>query len=499
MFPGFVSVLLLLIVYVIYDEVKKWWINAKMCNFESPQHYPILGVANRFFGVSNDQLIGVILQLFDEVKTPSRAWLGPVLIVGVAEPHDIQTVLINDNCLNKPYFYDHLECKTSILISDKDRWKPDRRALNVAFNSQMLRNYTPYLNEKARILLTKLTPFIDIPGDLYRCIFICMMDMITRTTMGIEKHIQFKRGELHYAMAKQVLNSIQYRVPRFWLRWNFIYHVFTKTGRDERILNAYGFAHFHDIYCEKVQELNVLKSKGIDHLKEASQANAMNVLEKCILLEQDGVFNHENVLHQMRAIAIAGSDTSSSTVFGTLLLLAINQQHQELIVDELRSVFETADCDVTESHLAQMKYTERVIKESMRLLPPIPLIARKVTADIELSAGTIPSGTIILINIMHVHRNVNIWGENVLEFDPDRFLPENLAKRPTCSYLPFSYGSRNCIGFKYAMNSVKITLAHLLRRYKFTTDLRFEDVRLKVHIVLEVTNDKPLRIEKRHF
>lgn len=499
MFVGLILIVLILIVYVIYDEVKKWLTNKKMYNFKSPKHYPIFGVAHRFFGVSNDQLIGVMLQLFDEVKTPNRAWLGPVLIVGVAEPHDIQIVLTNENCLDKPYFYDHLECKTSILIANKDRWKSDRRALNSAFNLQMLRNYTPYLNEKSRILLQKLEPFIDSPGNLYRQIFICMMDMITRTTMGIEKHVQFKSGDLHYAMAKQVLNSIQYRVPRFWLRWNFVYHLFTKTGRDERILNAYGFAHFHEIYSEKVQELSVLKSTGVDGLEDARKANAMNVLEKCIQLERNGVFTRENVLHQMRAIAIAGSDTSSSTVFGTLLFLAINQQHQELVVDELRTIFETADCDVNESHLGQMKYTERVIKESMRLLTPIPLIARKVTADIELSAGTIPCGTIVLINIMHMHRNANIWGSNAIEFDPDRFLPENISKRPPFSYIPFSGGIRNCIGSKYAMKSAKIALAHLLRRYKFTTNLRFEDVRLKVHIVLEVTNDKPLRIVKRHF
>lgn len=52
---------------------------------------------------------------------------------------------------------------------------------------------------------------------------------------------------------------------------------------------------------------------------------------------------------------------------------------------------------------------------------------------------------------------------------------------------------------KYAMMSAKITLAHLLRRYKFTTDLKFEDIRLKTHLVLEVTNEKPLRIEERQF
>lgn len=198
-------------------------------------------------------------------------------------------------------------------------------------------------------------------------------------------------------------------------------------------------------------------------------------------------------------MVFAGTDTLSITTFSTLLMLAINQRHQDLVVEELRSIFESADCDVTKVHLANMQYMERVIKETHRILAPVPFIGRKTSTDIELRKGTIPQGSMVIINIMHLHRNPKIWGENVYEFDPDRFLPESIIKRPPFSYIPFSGGQRNCIGMKYAMISAKITLAHLLRRFKFTTDLKFEDIRVKTHLVLEVINERALRIEKRHF
>lgn len=72
-------------------------------------------------------------------------------------------------------------------------------------------------------------------------------------------------------------------------------------------------------------------------------------------------------------------------IFGTLSLLAMNQKHQDVVVDELRSIFETAVC---------MNYTERVIKESLRLSTPIPFLARN-TSDIHLAKGTVPKNTLV--------------------------------------------------------------------------------------------------------
>lgn len=116
-------------------------------------------------------------------------------------------------------------------------------------------------------------------------------------------------------------------------------------------------------------------------------------------LEEGGALSHENVLDQMRLVII---DTTVVTVFRSLLLLSINQEYQERVVDELRTIFETVDCDVTPKHLAGMKYTERVIKETMRLIPPVPYIARETTADIEFPNGTVPTGSIIGVSLIQI-------------------------------------------------------------------------------------------------
>lgn len=465
----------------------------------SPKQLPLLGVAGRFFGKSNDQIIDIILDVYKEVKTtPIQGWFGPFFAVGIAEPEDVEIVLTDDRCLNRPYFYDYLHCKSSIIVTDREIWKSDRRALNTAFEVKILQSYLPLLNEKVRILLTKMEPHLNKTADFYRLIFICTMDSIAKTTMGTEMNMQLERSDFFYAIFKQIMENIQYRATRFWLRWDFIYSL-SKVGREERHPLKMGDSFIEYAYTKKKMELRHRKTMTVDSPSDKmDKKTARNVMEKCIHLEEDGIFSHDKLMDQLRLVIFAGTDTLSTTVFSVLLMLAINQHHQDLVVEELRSIFETADCDVTACHLAKMKYTERVIKESQRLLTPVPFIGRKTTDDIQLPKGTIPKNTMVFVNIMHMHRNPKIWPDPD-RFDPDRFLPENVAKRPSFSYIPFSGGPRNCIGMKYGLMSSKITLAYLLRRYKFITDLTFDQIQLKMHLVLEVTNHNPLRIERRIF
>lgn len=496
MFDCIFQLLLILVVFVIFIEIKKWLITRKMGNFGSPRLIPFLGQAMSLLGKSNDQIIDMALDYFTQMqKTPFFVWAGPMLVVVIAEPEDLKIVLTNPHCLHKPYVYDHLFCKTSLIASTLNIWKRDRRALNNVFSAQHLRNYLTSINQKSRILAEKFQPFLGKSGDLYQTIFIGMLDMAIATMFGLDMNFQNERGALLYSLIRQIMHSLQYRVTRIWLRWDFIYFHLSKVGREVGGPLKAGNLILNEIYEKKVTEL----SQESDFMSKIHECGANSFIEQCLLMEEQGILTHDNLLDQMRLILIAGSDTTAMAIFGTLLMLAINPKHQERVIEELRSIFETEDCDVTLEHLNDMKYTERAIKESMRLLPPSPFIARQNSVEIELPKGTLPKNSVIIVNTLSLHRNPKVWGENVLEFDPDRFLPENVAKRPPFSYNPFSNGPRNCIAMKYAMMSVKSSLAHLLRRYKFSSDLCFPDIRLVTHLVTEIGNENPVRVEKRNF
>lgn len=368
---GIALILTSILLLIVYLEVRKYFIDQKLQGFELIKGVPILGAAGRLMGSSNYNFIDVISKFFKEAKSQSfRCWAGPFLVICTMDPKNIEVLMTNENCLNKPYLYEHFHCDTSIIVVDKEVWKPNRRALNSAFAITALQSYMPFLNKKSRILIERMKPQINELNDLYRTISLCMMDMSTRTLMGIEMNLQSEYGTFLQTTFKQIMNSIQYRVQRIWWHLDSIYFNLSKVGRTERRALKIGHDFIDKLYTKKVNELKLLQSQGINHLNEGSKKGVNNLLEQCLLMERNGIFSHENVLDEMMIVILAGLDTSAITVFGTLLLLSINQNHQEMVVNELHSIFETSDSDVTPSHLTDMKYTERVIKETMRLLPP---------------------------------------------------------------------------------------------------------------------------------
>lgn len=101
--------------------------------------------------------------------------------------------------------------------------------------------------------------------------------------------------------------------------------------------------------------------------------------------------------------------------------------------------------DPTVSVLSRLEYTERCIKEVLRMYPTVPLLARDIRSPVTILGEDIPPGCTVLVNTFLLHRDERFFPEPE-RFDPDRFLPERDAQRHPFAYVPFSAGSRNCIG-----------------------------------------------------
>jgi cytochrome P450 len=110
----------------------------------------------------------------------------------------------------------------------------------------------------------------------------------------------------------------------------------------------------------------------------------------------------------------------------------------------------------------------QVLKEAMRLFPPIPVHSREAITEIDLGNGhIIPAGTTIFTLVYNVHRDPRHFPDPE-KFDPERFSPQNNVDRHPYAYIPFGLGRRMCVGHVFATVEAKTILSTVLRRFRVT-------------------------------
>jgi cytochrome P450 len=175
----------------------------------------------------------------------------------------------------------------------------------------------------------------------------------------------------------------------------------------------------------------------------------------------------KQLIDNLLTFLAAGHETTAKALTWTLYLLARAPEWQRRVREEVERVAGSGPIEAR--HIEALKVTQRVLKESMRLYPPAPMLSRMAAETVDLSGWRIGKGTLIIMPLFAVHRHRRLW-EDPDRFDPDRFLPEREASRPRAQYLPFGFGPRTCIGMSFAMIEATAMLATLVRAARFEWD-----------------------------
>ena len=154
---------------------------------------------------------------------------------------------------------------------------------------------------------------------------------------------------------------------------------------------------------------------------------------------------------QMLTMLIAGHDTSTALLAWTFALLGQHPETHEQLVKEIDTQEKSALLD-------------QVIKESLRLYPPIHIGNRRVAEDMDFTEGKVPAGERMFYSIYLTHRDPEIWG-NAEQFCPDRF--SHGRKTPPFAYVPFGGGPRACIGAAFGQAEARIVMTRLLQTFSF--------------------------------
>ncbi|OAY23979.1 cytochrome P450 714C2 isoform X2 [Manihot esculenta] len=178
------------------------------------------------------------------------------------------------------------------------------------------------------------------------------------------------------------------------------------------------------------------------------------------------------IVDNCKNVYMAGWETTTVSASWCLMLLAINQEWQDRVRAEVLEICGGSMLD--SDMIRKMKLLNAVIHETLRLYPPVPVIAREALKDMKLGNINVPKGVNIWTTVLLLHTDPEIWGSDSYKFNPERFANgiAGVCKYPFF-YMPFGVGPRVCLGQNLAIVELKIVLALILSNFSFTISPRY--------------------------
>ncbi|RZF47741.1 hypothetical protein LSTR_LSTR006005 [Laodelphax striatellus] len=473
-----------------------------------PPALPLIGNGLEFIG-STEDVMGKIISISSSYESPFRVWIGPLLIVVLKNPEDIQIVLNSSKTLGKDPLYRFFRntVGTGLFSAPVDKWKKNRRAITPAFNNKLLEQFVPVFNEQNKLLVEKLAPHLNKAEqfDLFDLISPATLDIICQTALGIDVKAQ-DNPECEFAQALYRASELDYmRIYKPWLHTDFVFY---NISYGKELTKIYKQLHEmpnmvikkkrEEYEKKKEQERLIAEGKIPEPVVEEQEPARLKVFLDILfeLIDSGTNFTNDDLRDEVVTMMVGGSETSALTNCFCLLMLAMHPEIQDRVYNEIYSIFGDSDRGVTMEDLNNLVYLEQVIKESLRRFPVGPIFLREVKEDIDLTSYTLPAGCTVALCPVALHMREDIYPEPE-KYDPERFTAENIAKRHKYSFIPFSGGPRGCIGAKYAMLSMKTTVSTVLRNYSVHTTIKMEDIKLKVDLLMRSAIGYPVTLKPR--
>lgn len=202
--------------------------------------------------------------------------------------------------------------------------------------------------------------------------------------------------------------------------------------------------------------------------------------------------SEENVYQCVLEMLLAGTDTSSVSMYYTLVAFSDDAQVEREIVKELKAV-SLEDESTDRKMLSQLVCLENALKESMRIKPVGPVVLRRALKDDNINGVPIQSGTNVVLSLVDMHRRADLFK------DPTSFVPHRFKNEKTNeNFYPFGTGPKGCVGQFLAMVEMKVILGVLLKKFQFRSVVgKLSDVTTRWDIANQPTDASYMMIEER--
>lgn len=478
---------------------RKLWAAANQ--LDGPKGLPLIGVGLAFLNTPT-AIFQTLCSWFFQYGPNFSVWFGNRLFFIMGDPEDLEIAMTSQHCLEKDYLYKytHPVVGTGLFSAPLTKWKRNRKIITPTFNSKILENFVEIFASKATVLIRVLDKYVgksEDEFDIHQISANCTLETICQTAMGVQVN-SLETNHEYGNWLDTVMRIIYLRMFVLIYQVDAIFQ-FTNIAKvfQESLTKLHQFTD-NVITERKAQfEKQLEENANIPETGEDGVIRRKAFLDLLLDLKHNGnKFSDQDLRDEVLTFAVGGTDTSAITLSFSMAMMGMHPEIQEKIYREAIEVL-GEDGKPTFDNLSELKYLERFIKETMRMFPPAPFIVRAVQGDVKMKSCVAPKGSSIMIPIIYTHRSP-LYYKDPMKFDPDRFLPEEVAKRHPYTYLPFSAGPRGCIGQRYSFLALKSVLSTIVRHYKFDCGYKsIEDIKLKNYIVIRPIDGFKVTLQKR--
>ncbi|XP_049825999.1 cytochrome P450 4V2-like isoform X2 [Aethina tumida] len=463
----YIFILIIPLLIHCYIEIKNRRATKMLENLRQPMKLPFIGTTYKYF---NKNLHVGLQNVIEEIGLPNVTWVCSTPSYTTKDVEEVKTIL--NNCLDKSSHYKCLNFafKNSLLLAPVDEWKRNRKILAKAFCQNILDDYVPIFNDKSLILLNVLNNKRE-ETNMYDIFQSLAMDCFLQTTMGLDYQIQQNKNDKYVNILTDMQQIAIRRICNPIMYSDFIFEYFGEGS----VLKQF-YRDLREFVLDIIEKRKKQIQDDDGWVKKA-------LIDILLTQNEKELFTDEHIVYE---ILLFWPLTQRGQLWQTLALYS-KKLHEE-ILNNVRT-----DKPIEHSDLKNLRYTEMVLNETMRIMPVVPLVARTATEDLKLGDKTIPKGTDLAVSVFNVHRDERYYKQPD-KFVPERFSQEEVAKRPQHCFVPFSAGPRNCIGWKYAMMLMKTALANVVlnfemsSKHKSVDELKLEsDIILRTKIPLDCT------------
>lgn len=371
----------------------------------------------------------------------SRVQLASVSLVMLFAPAYVAELAEHDYaCLEKPRAIQHFLAPVfgrGLLAADTAVHRQQRMRLAPLFQHRHLDRYTATMATTAEQIQAGWQPGqrIDLHAEMLRI----TLGIVGSTLFGAD--VIDEADDLQEALttAQRCTNARMTAIIPLPLNW--------PTAVNRRFRQA-------------IARLNETVYRIIAQRRQHPQ-NRGDVLS-LLLAAQEGPegdrLTDQQVRDEVMTLFVAGYETTANALAWTWHLLMQHPAIYQQVQQEVQQVL--AGRTPTAADLPSMPLLLRVIKESLRLYPAVPVIGRRVVVPLTIDGYHLPVNTVVGVSMYVIQRRADLFPEPA-RFDPDRWLPTRETSLPRYAYLPFGIGPRTCIGNQFALHEAQLVLATL--------------------------------------